>query len=241
MVIPICGTFDYVAIVPGDATDGLFQCGIKSRDLQAPTGDHLRDNRLVGHSPVLTIIDIGLPPERQKDTPWVMRSLLTLSATDRHAQSDQFSFEVDRALTRRMLPGDQVYLGRTSCVGLGLSILRRGELILAVGAITSVPLGSGVSVKTPYDLVKQAESAFRVRDSTFNLVRLPLEVTAGGESRILEWGRRTVGAYEIYVEHGFRPGIPGTDERAAMWKKGECHEVAMRASLALMGNGTVGH
>ena len=47
-------------------------------------------------------------------------------------------------------------------------------------------------------------------------------------------GTRTVGAYDVYIEHGFRLGIPGTDERAAMWKRGECHEVAMWTSLMLM-------
>jgi len=235
MVMPLCGTFDYVAVVPDDAADGLFVCQAESHEDVPMQGSHLSDDRLVGLTPTLAVTDAGLTPENDKGLPWVMRALMRLTAkSEARATVAEAGFHVDRALARRMLPGDILHLGRTGCAGLGLSIVRQGQLVAAVGAVTTVPLGHGITARSPYDLTDDATAVFRRRDPEFTFLRLPIEVIVGGRSVILDAGRRTLGEYEIDVLHGFIPGVPGTNESAAIWRKGLCTSVAADASARLM-------
>ncbi len=84
MVMPACGTFDYVAVVP-DKTAGAW--AVRCRTAVERSGDHLRDSRLVGFTPSLEIEDAGLTPDpgftRGVWRPEVMRSRLLLRASDR--------------------------------------------------------------------------------------------------------------------------------------------------------------
>jgi hypothetical protein len=236
MVMPVGGTFDYVAVVPDGADDGNFECGTQSLEPARFKGHKLFGQRLVGLAPTLTVAEAGLPSESGPGRPWVMRSRLTLTATSpERATVAKASFHVDRALARRMLPRDVVHLGRTDCAGLALSILRKGELVAAVGAVTIVPLGQTVRARLPNDLIDDALAVFRRRDPEFEFGELPVEVIIDGASRILRTDDGgSVGRYEIFVRHGFIPSIPGRDECGAIWHKDLCPSVAARASVEML-------
>ena len=234
-MIPPCGTFDYVATVPERAGDGSLECQAQLRLPITLTGDDHRDFRLVGHAPLLRVSDAGITPDPGPDRPRVMRSRVTLTASSRqHSQIAAASFHVDDALFLNSQPGDVVHLARTPCGGLGLSILRADELIVAVGAVTSVPLGRSVRARTPGDLIERAEAIFRERAPEFEFTELPIEVTVNGSSLILYEGRPTLGGYRIFVDHGPSRGVPGTDESAALCLKGACPDSAANLSAVLL-------
>jgi len=222
------GTFDYIAVVPDTANDGLFECRAESRKPAS-------DRRLVGLAPTLAVAEAGLTPDTSSGQPWVMRARVTLTASSRtEAAIADASFHIDRALARRMQPGDVIHLTRTTCASLALSIVRDGELVAAVGAVTAVPLGHHVTAHTPQDLVEDAAAVFRRRDFEFDFGTLPVEVVVTGRSVILGHGGRALGGYEIVVIHGWRNGIPGSHECAAIWRADLCTYVAAHASMTLM-------
>jgi hypothetical protein len=112
-------------------------------------GNPLHDNRLLGYSPSLQITEAGPVPSEAH--PAIKRSRFTLSTARRlNAGLSAASFYVDRELTRAFNAGDVLHLVRTPCAGLGLSLLRNGKLVLAVGAINAVPLGDNIQASTPH-------------------------------------------------------------------------------------------
>ena len=61
MAIALCGTFDYVAVVPELTNQAPWNVQLRQPiDL---TGDSLKDDWLVGHSPTLEISDGGITPD----------------------------------------------------------------------------------------------------------------------------------------------------------------------------------
>jgi hypothetical protein len=233
--MPASGTFDYVAIVPERSGDSEFECGGDVRERIVTTGDDLRDCRLVGVAPLIRVTDAGLTPDAGPRRPWVMRSRITLTASGRRqATVAEVSFHVDQALTSSMRMGDEIHLARTACGGLGLSVIRGGELVVAAGAVTAVPLGRRVRARIPMDLIARAKAVFRELDPDFEFSEQPLEVSVSGSPSILNRGRRTVEEYQIFVVHGFLRGIPGTDECGAIFHQGQCPDVAAHASAMLM-------
>jgi hypothetical protein len=239
MVIHASGTFDYMAVVPDDAADGLFECPAHThRDIPNGNGG----SRLVGLEPRLVVSQAGIPSETGPGRPWVMRSRLTLAALD-HAGATvaEASFYVDRALTRRMLPGDEVYLSYTDCGGLGLSVVRHGELVVAVGDIAAVPLGDTVQARVPSDLLGDASAVFARRDPHFHFPSTPIELTVADETAVVFSGIRSLGPYGVFVAHGQLPGIPGTDCCAAIWRKQLCPETAARATMEMLDTIEDGH
>ena len=161
-MIPPSGTFDYVATVPGPAADGSFECQAHVRQPMPLHWERLIGSRLVGHAPVLRVTDAGITPDPGPNRPRVMRSRVTLTASSRqHAQIAAASFHLDEALFLNSRPGDLIHVTRTSCGGVGFSILRDGELVVAVGAVTSVPLGRSVRARTPMDPIERANAIFR--------------------------------------------------------------------------------
>jgi len=239
--MPIAGTFDYVAIVPDRSDNGTFECVVQVREPVICCGDDLRDSRLVGITPVLRTTDAGVTPDAGPRRPWVLRTCITLTAaTRRLATVAAVSFHIDKALTSCFRVGDVVHLARTACGGLGLSLLRGGDLVVAVGAITAVPLGRGVVARIPTDLIAGAEEIFRRRDPDFELPECPLEVSGDRTLSVIYRGRRTLGPYELFVEHGFLKGLPGTDVCAAIWRKGSCPgEAATASAMLLEGQGSL--
>ena len=64
-----------------------------------------------------------------------------------------------------------------------LSVIRSGELIVAVGAVTAVPLGQEVQATIPRDLMEAAEDVFRRRDPGFHFRESPVEIAVSCSSR----------------------------------------------------------
>jgi len=240
-VIAPCGTFEYVVAVPAS---GMAECSswvVRVRDPVAHTGDELVDARLVGLSPRLEIIDAGLTPEgptystTRSVRPKVLRSRLTLSASKKKLASvSAVSFHVDKSLTLAWRPGDLVYLSRTNCGGLGISVIREGILVAAVGAVTAVPLGSGVQARVPWDLAQEAEDVFRRRDSQFELPEIPLELRVGSQLWLSYGGGKRMEDYEAFVEHGFDQDEDGRNECAAISRIGACSCTGANASALLL-------
>lgn len=236
--MPAAGTFDYLAVVPteweGPSAKWPVQL-IRPADL---TGHELRDSRLVGLSPLLEIGDAGPTPNPSTTRPAVLRSRFTLTASEKqHSRLSAATFYVDRDLTRILEPGDLLYMVRTGCGGLGLSLLRSDRLVFAVGAISSVPLGSGIQARVPRDLVEGAEAIFKTRDKNFTFGELPVQITVNDEVRIVSRGWHQLGNYTIWLNHGFHRGIPGRDASAAMELKGACGSVPASASSQLLQGG----
>lgn len=221
MAIPASGTFDYVFHVPAGPQSG-------SRKLKGGLRDPLgRRDRLLGHAPTLEAIEY-------KREEWQLYSRVTLTASRwRLSGSRSMSFSVDRALIRTLRAGDVLNISRTGCGGLGLSILRDGDLVAAAGAITKVPLGAGLTARNPGDLVEQAEMVFRARDPQYRMGEYPIELSVEGETRIVHRGRPRLGPYDIFVIHGFIIGIPGTDERVSIERTGVCPDTAAHTTVQL--------
>ena len=216
------GTCHYEFEIRGDLLNGG---GLTGRLAEPVSGGA---KRLVGHAPMLTAV------EYQREA-WQLYARVTLTATDRaQALVGQASFSVDRRFVRMLRDGDMFYMSRTSCGGVGLSVLRQDELIGAAGAITHVPLGRGQSVKIPLDLIEQAESAFRTRDPRYRMREHPIEISLAGETRITDGGRPTIGPYDVFIRHGFLSGSPGTDVCLSIERKGACSDTAAHTSAQLL-------
>ena len=120
---------------------------------------------------------------------------LVLISSDRSRASVKWGrFFTGDLLMRVAAPGDVLHIVRTPGGQLGLSVCRGETLVLALGSVTSVHLGSSLSVQSP---------------------RSDLFVTIRWGSETLELLRREsaeVGGYDVYVERPALDGIPGTGE-----------------------------
>jgi hypothetical protein len=216
--MPFCGTFSYVVTIPGTSQESGSPWPVSLAEKFELTGESIQDDRLLGHSPTLAIADGGTVFPQDKRLGEVVRSRFTLTASrKKHATLSSAAFYVDRNITSLLKPGDLLYLSRTSCAGLALSLLRNDELILAAGAVTAVHLGRHVKVMYPLELVREAEGVFRKSDPTFEFAQTPLLFHVGTESRIVFGGSVRLGDYKILVRHGHIAGTPGTEECAAIW------------------------
>lgn len=152
MAIASSGTFEYVAVVPDGLRSGpRLMCRLRDDGtLEKGTVG----TRLVGQSPTLEILHIGVTPDVRlspftgRARPKVQLSRIVLRAEgNAHASIASFSFCVDRELTNVLRPGDALFMSRTGCGGIGLSIVRGGTLVAAVGALSAVPHGQHVTVR----------------------------------------------------------------------------------------------
>lgn len=202
------------------------------------TGSKLTDQRLVGWNPSLYIRDAGLPHDAGPSHPAVLRSELQLVAGDHSGASlRSTSYFVDKTLIALLRPRDTLHMTRDPTGGIGLSALRGNQLLYAVGEVTAVPLGAQISVKIPFDLVKEVDAAFRRRDPEFELLEHPIEVRIGDTSRILFNGAFDLNGYHVRVQHGFILGMPGTAECASISLNSSCDWVCAFASAQLLARG----
>jgi hypothetical protein len=112
--------------------------------------------------------------------------------------------------------------------------LRGGRLIVAVGAVSAVPLGN-VKATMPSDLVRKADAIFQDWDPTFHLRDYPVQIEIQNMRRLLIEKQKTrIGEYEVWVQHGFVRGIPGTDECVGIALKGACGYVTASCSAQLV-------
>lgn len=234
MVMPLSGTFAHSTTVPVDSQNA-FPWEMKSLEPFAHSGDPLVDKRLVGWSPLLYVREAGLPPNPMPSVPSVERSEIRLVATDKkYASCETASYFVDRVLLRVLRPGDVFHIARTCCGGVGVSAIREGKLVFAVGAVGAVPLGSEISVKIPHELLTKAEEILRERDPEFAFPHHPIEICIGDRPKILYRGHLQMGGYHVWVEHGFLPGMPGTEESVSITLDEACDWVAGSASAQLL-------
>lgn len=228
-----CGTFDYVAMIPEGGISVSFRAQL--RQPIKLSGNKLADFRLVGHAPEVRITDLARPPNPGPSNPATSRSRVTLRALDReYAQDSEASFVLDRGLISALRPGDLLAMSRTGCGGVGVSAIRDSQLVFAVGVITAVPLGNDFVARFPYELVREAEAVFRKHDSTFEFVEYPLEIRAAGKTLIIYGGRVKVGDFELWIRHGYRKGIPGTDESVSIARAGACSIVDANSSVLFL-------
>ena len=250
MVMPACGTFDYVAVVPKQPTTLLSahlrtpvvpfdsQRWLEHRSGSDDSSRALFEDRLVGYDPTISIDDAGITPDGSvagNVLPKVLRSRITMTAATRsHARVRSATFHVDSALSTLLQPRDRVFFGRTDCGGVGMSVVRDGRLVVAVGAVSSVPLGDHVRVHTPHQLVVEGERPFKGIDPDFHFPELPVQVDVDGTTRIFFRARTDIGDYFLWVEHGFFLGLPGTEMCVAIALKRACPDVAAIASAQLL-------
>ena len=197
------------------------------------------DRQGLGPAPTLEISDAGLTPNpgwvRGEWRPEVLRSRLTLRASKGKASSaSEASFHVDRGITSRLQEGDVLTFVFTGCARRGLSVLRDGRLVVAVGAVTQVDLGTTVQARIPRDVITQAESRFRALDPTFELREWPVELTIAGRKALLPGGSCAFEDYDVSVLHGFLRGTPGNNECVAIAARGLCPATAAEASARLI-------
>jgi hypothetical protein len=228
--------FRCFTIVPAEPWDERSLWPVQLAEKIDEIGDELHDSRLTGL--YLEITDGGPTPNPSVSRPSVFRSRLRrIASTGKNSQS--LAFYVAKDLVSRFKPGDMLHIVRTSCAGLGLSLLRESRLVFAVGAVSEVPLGDDVQAETPHALVREAESVFRRVYPKFRFRELPLQISTGGHSRMLFRGPQELGHYVIWVEHGYVPCVPGEDECAAIALKGACGETPAIATAQLLNSGEI--
>jgi len=214
------GTFDYVFVVPASGRDKGWSGSLRD----ALPGNV---NRLLGRAPVISFsdyeTDFGVP-----------RTRITLKSSGILSRTPEYSFPVDRAFARMLQPADLIHISRDSLAGLGLSVFRNGDLVAAVGAVTNVVLGTEISVRGAWDLVQQAEATFRVRDPEFQFYESPLEITTGGQTRLLYRASVRMGRYDVFVIHGSLRGMPGTSECMSLSFTGVCPDCAASLTAQLL-------
>src|SRR5207249_176360 len=89
-------------------------------------------------------------------------------------------------------------------------------------------------VRIPSDVIREAELVFSRLDPQFEFSELPIEIRVDSEKRVLHRGRPHIAGYEVFVEHGFYPGTPGTAECAAISLVGGCPATAAICSAQLL-------
>ena len=167
MAIPGAGTFDYGAVIGPEAiTDSEINLEGQS---QRPSDV----DSLVGHRPRIRF--------------W--HDLMVLIASQRGGASLKMaSFAVGDAVLTVAQPSDVVYTKRLATGDVALSVLRDGQLVLALGAVSAVPLNPVMK-----------ETRFR---SMTDEVRDHVEFAVGGERQRLRQQESTrLGDFDIYLEH----------------------------------------
>ena len=226
-MLPESHTFNYVVTVPEENGPTSFPWLLEPGEKIEPRGDARCDDRLVGYSPLLSVTDGGFTADSFGLRDEVRLSRFTLRAINRiHASSRELSFEIDRELTSLFRPGDELKLTHSSMWGTGLTLLREGKLVVAVGAICGKHFGNSIGVSHPEDCMErfarfdQIPWEYRKKKPFL----LPLEVQVGEEIISMYAGRAEIGSYEIWVQGGTDYSYPSGDSYGAIWAKGMCDE-----------------
>ena len=209
MAIHPSGTFSYVAVVP--PIEKRHYVELRGRDRW-----DRRDPWLVGPHP-----RIQVEPE-----------LMSLAADDQaDASVWRYAFPVGDALLLAMEPGDHLHVARSSGGGVGLSLLRRGQLVVAIGAVSQIPIDPLF-----VDVGNQPSDIGSLHDSARNDDR---RIVIGMGEQRLELKARDcgqIGGYDAYAERLFWSGIPGTAECVALSAIGipGLRIAAMRSAVLLV-------
>jgi hypothetical protein len=208
MVMPPCGTFHYIARVEGLTLTGRLLRAADQTHVEAVSErDDLSGRRLVGGAPTL---EIG------------KARLVLKAAGRRRATVSSASFSIDPGVPQILEADDVVHLVRTDTGDLALSVLRRDELVVAIGAVTVVPLGLAVKAEgTPF-----GPSIEWPRHGTY------VDVTFGQSTvRVHPGDTATLGPYGIHAVRCFEDGEPGCYESLAISKQGAMSAAIESAKL----------
>ena len=212
MAIHSSGTFDYVAMVSAEDI-ALPEPVLQARDRLGRPGPWL-----VGPGPRIVI--------------GADRIVIAANGQD-HANVWQAVFPTGDALLSCLRTDDILYLARTHCGGIGISLLRADALVLAVGAVTSLPLGRDVRV-TRGPLPESESLSARTPPG-----EVWLEFSITGEMQTLRDRQAAqVASYDVYVERCWAVGMPGEDECVAISIRDDpgLRDRATRSAI-LLGNG----
>lgn len=228
MAIPPCGTFRYAGTVPrteADRESGRWQLeeqfGPWAESDRAIRGEPLRDNRLVGLTPILRIVGGDL----------------VLESPGRHrSQIRSATFQLAGSLIAAFQGGDVLWLIRTATGDIGLSLLRDDRLIVAAGAVTVTPLGGAMTVVggPACDLYSRAREAWPRPDTW-------VDVAVRGEGQRLRRGEHAkIRDYTFSVVRCCEDGIPGTHESLGISLEGHCPHEAAVVSAQLLARANAG-
>jgi hypothetical protein len=214
--MPLCGTFRYAGVVPADGPQSYrWTLQDESGASAKAQGDPMFDNRLVGLHPLLQ----------------VSTDQLILRAFSPHrAEVSSAALKLDPDLIQSFRQGDVLNLVRTGTADIGISLVRRKQLIFAVGAATEVPVGEAVSVRAGSCLDSpKLDLEHWPRKDTW------VDVAVSGETGRLRAGDKTVlGDYAISVLRCFEDGVPGTHECLAISLNEACDYAAAVRSAELL-------
>lgn len=177
------GTFEYEAEF---TSDSIRQSEVV---LQGRSMNRMDSDRLVGHHPTIRF--------------WRDRLVLIASGKGQ-SRLRNTSFAIGDAVPLAARAGDRLYVVRTGSGGIGLSLLREKTLVLAIGAVTSVPLGTNLKVRVRPERRGRMDA---YRAETWLEFQVECE-----NLRMKNRGVSTIEHYEIYIEHCWQDGIPGVDE-----------------------------
>ena len=221
--MPLCGTFQYTGVVPQNFRHSArwkladpFETVIwKSWFRRFWKGDPLVQNRLVGLWPTLEISD---------------GHLIFRASGPYRAQISSASLQLDPALVDVFQVGDVLNLVRTGTADIGVSLQRVGQLIFAVGAVSVLPMGGTVIVRSGPDLDLSAS-----RRDQWPRADTWVDVSVSGKTTRLRGDEETtMDDYRVSVIRCFQDGIPGTYECVAISLKGTCpHEAAVHSTKLL--------
>lgn len=204
-------TYDYVGIVPVLAANGGFECALTSRDLPASRLPMLSGNvvRLVGRSPLLTVREAGVSSGDGARAELRRHAFVMSARRMDGAGVRTATFHVESTVIEQLAPGDVLHLLCTDNGDLGVSVLRGGQLVMAIGPLAAMPLGEGIAVRWPTDLRDEITEVFRRRDPiyvasglTHAIFPSPLEVRVGDDVALVGRSRRLVGEFEVVLADG---------------------------------------
>lgn len=200
-----------------------------------------RDPGLLGFVPALRFEPAGLlrgggrvSPQVGCIRPAVLGTCMVMTARASGAPASNARLHVDAALVASLKPGDNVHIARTPRGGLGLAVVRDGELTIGVGAVSGVSLGRTLQLTVRRDRVRRAIRG-HCPVCRPGLPRPPpgpwehpLEFTT--RERV---PRKPTG-YAMDVFSGAWPPPEDGDECVAITRCGSCPETSVKASAMLL-------
>ena len=139
------------------------------------------------------------------------------------------SFPVGETVFLVARAGDSLHVVRTCMGEVGLSLLRDDCLVFALGAVTAIPLGTGIQI-TPGGNDFWWKSP---REPTW----LDLAIDCEG-TRLRDRDFTQIGGYDVYLEHCWAAGIPGGGECVSISRSDRRTGIAaMRSAILLAHDG----
>jgi hypothetical protein len=227
--LPAEECFDYVAVVP--APDDEQRWRARPRDDDGPSTNR---RQLVGRSPHVRIESVGamkgggpLSPLCDLVRPAVLGARVVLTASDRtEATAQAVWFHLDQGLVSALRPGDVINLTRSPRGGLALSVVRGNALVVAIGAVTAVPLAPDLKATVRRDQVvgHSSDGGFETGCRWLH----PVHITTA------EAVPRKPKGFTIRTWYGAWPVPQDSDECVSIVRHGRFPELATFASTHLL-------